>query len=127
MSALSNHAENLLMTWLMTGDAASRPTAWYVALHTGDPGEAGSANEVSGNGYARQAASWTAPDAGASENAGAITFTAAGGDWGAIAHASIWTAASGGQCLWKGAATAKTIADGDSYRFAAGALTVSLD
>ena len=127
MSALSNHAESLLMTWLMTGDSATRPSAWYVALHTGDPGETGASGEVSGNGYARQAATWNTVSGGATDNASAVTFTAAGGGWGTITHASIWSAASGGNCFWKGAVTNKTVADGDSYQFAAGALDVSLD
>ena len=46
MSCLSDYAENLVLTWLLTATAATRPSAWYVALHTGDPGETGASNEV---------------------------------------------------------------------------------
>jgi len=98
----------------------------YVALHTGAPGAAGSANEVSGNGYARQAATFDAPVDGATDNAGVISFTASGGDWGEIKYVSLWSLASGGVCYYAGALTAnKTIANGDSLQFADGALDVT--
>ena len=37
MSALSDHAENLILNFLMTSGTATRPTAWYVALYTVAP------------------------------------------------------------------------------------------
>lgn len=128
MSAnLANYAETAVVDWLMGGATPSRPSARYVALHTGDPTDSGSSNELSGYGYARQAATFAAASSGASSTTGAITFTAAGGNWGAIGYCSIWDASTSGNCLWQGACTSKTINDGDSYQFAAGALAVSID
>jgi len=46
MSAFSTFSANLVLTWLFSTAAATRPTTWYVSLHTGDPGTDGSANEV---------------------------------------------------------------------------------
>jgi hypothetical protein len=125
MSNLSNHAETLALTWLMTAGSATRPTSWYVALHTGDPGETGASSEVSGTGYARQSAAFDAPASGATANTADLTFTA-GGAWGTVTHASIWDAVSGGNCLWQGTCTNKAITSGDVYKFLAGALDLAL-
>ena len=80
MAALSDYAENLLLNWLMTAGAATRPTTWYVALYTAAPSDSGGGTEVSGNGYSRQSASWDTASGtgGTTANSGAISFTAAG-------------------------------------------------
>ena len=41
MAALSDYAEKLVLDWLMTNGSATRPTAWYVALYTAAPSDAG--------------------------------------------------------------------------------------
>ena len=54
-------ASEQLLKWLFTGDTlGTRPTSWYVSLHTGDPTADGSANEVTDANYARQSATFTA-------------------------------------------------------------------
>ena len=50
MAALSDHAEKLLLDWMMTSGTATRPTAWFVALYTAAPSDAGGGTEVSGAG-----------------------------------------------------------------------------
>lgn len=124
MTAFTNFAEDLLAKWLFDDAAATRPTAWFVALHTGDPGETGASNELSGNGYTRQAATFTANGDGTTDNDATLTFGPnTTSDWGTVTHVSIWDASSAGNCLIKGALTAsKAIAVGDSLQFAAAAL-----
>lgn len=128
MAALSDHAENLLMDWLMTGGAATRPTAWYVGLHTGSPGDDDSgANEITGNGYSRQAIAVGAASGGTTSNDANITFTASGGDWGTISHISVYDADTNGNLLWHGAMSAsKTIADGDTLQFNTGNIDLTI-
>jgi hypothetical protein len=124
----TNHAETAVIDWLLGGSAPTRPSARYLALHTASPGEDGSAGELSGNGYARQAATFAAASGGTTTNTSAHSFTADGADWGLVTHFSIWDAASLGNCLYAGAlSTARTIADGDSATVAAGALVVTED
>ena len=99
----------------------------YIALHTGDPGEAGSANEIgAGVGYARQSAAFTSNGDGTVDNDALITFGPnTNTNWGSVTHVSVWTAASGGSCLYKGPLTAaKTVNIGDSLDIAAAALVV---
>jgi len=129
MAALSDHAEALLLDWLMTNGTATRPTAWYVGLYTAAPSDSGGGTEVSGNGYARQAVTFAAATSpgGTTSNTGAVSFTASGGNWGTITHIGIHDAVSGGNLLWHGSMTAsKTVADGDTLEFSIGNIDLTI-
>lgn len=129
MSALSDYAEKLALDWMMTTGAATRPTAWYVALYTAAPSDAGGGTEVAGNGYSRQAATFAAASSpgGTTNNTGALSYTASGGDWGTVTHLGIFTAATGGNLLWYGSLSAPRIVnDGDTLSFAVGAVALTL-
>lgn len=130
MSAFSNAAEDMIIAWLMTdASAPTRPTAWYVSLHTGDPGETGASNELSGNGYSRQAVTFADASSGASSNEGALTFGPnTSSNWGTVSHIAIWSASTSGTCYMKGAlAASRAIAVGDSLVIAIGDLDISVD
>ena len=130
MSSFSDYTENLVLNWLLTTNAATRPTAWYVGLFTAAPSDTGGGTEVSGNAYARKATGTmtVAGTATTATNAAAIEFAAAsGGNWGAITHAAIFDASTGGNMLaWAPLTTSRTINDGDVFRIPAGSLTVTL-
>ena len=129
MAALSDHAEALLLDWLMTNGTATRPTAWYVALYTAAPSDSGGGTEVSGSGYARQAVTFAAATSpgGTTSNTGAVSFTASGGNWGTITHIGIHDALSGGNLLWHGAMTAsKIVNDGDTLEFSIGNIDLTI-
>ena len=131
MSSFTDYTENLVLTWLFTTGSATRPTAWYVGLFTAAPSDTGGGTEVSGNGYARKTTgkitvSGTSPST--ATNSAAIEFAAAsGGNWGAITHAGIFDALTGGNLLaWAALSTSRTINDGDVLRIPAGDLDVTL-
>lgn len=135
MSAASNYAENLALKWLLTNTSATRPTAWYLALYTNDPGEGASGTEVSGTNYARQnldvnssSGAFTVSGSTAT-NTQTVTFPAAGsGGWGTITHVAIYDASTSGNMLFKGAVTtSKTIDNGDTFQVSSSALSISLD
>lgn len=127
MSAASNYTENLALKWLLTTDAATRPTAWYVALFTTDPTDAGSGTEVSGTNYTRKTVAFSVTDDTAT-NSGAVTFDAAGsGGWGTITHVGIYDASTSGNLLFHGAVTtSKTIEEGDTFQISTSNLTIQL-
>lgn len=129
MTAFSNYAENLVLDWVFTNGAATRPTAWYVSLHTADPTETGSVGELSGNGYARQSVTFSAAASGATSNSGTLTFGPnTGTNWGSVTHVAVWDAATTGNCLAHGALSASvTINVGDSLVISAGNLDITLD
>jgi hypothetical protein len=129
MAALSDYAEKLVLDWLMTTGSATRPTAWYVALYTAAPSDAGGGTEVSGSGYARQTVTFgaAATPGGTTDNTGAVTFTASGGAWGTITHIGLFDSVSGGNLLSHGAMTAsKTVNDGDTLEFSVGNIDLSI-
>jgi len=130
MAGFTNYAENLNLTWLFTASAATRPTAWYVALYTVAPGETGGGTECSGTSYVRQSGTFsvtgTAPTQAA--NSAAIEYPTAGGSWGTIVAAGVFDALSGGNLLaFANLTTSKTIDTGDVLRFNTGTLVITLD
>lgn len=134
MSA-SNYAENNILNYFFTTNALTstnaRPTAWYVSLHTADPGETGSTGEVStsSTGYARATVAFGSPSSGTISNSGTVTFATSTASWGTITYVGIWDASSGGNCLWSGPhnPASQSIPSGSTYTIASGQLTISLD
>lgn len=110
-------------------------TNLYLALHTADPGEAGSqtTNETAYTNYARVTVSrsgtgWTVSGNQAS-NAALVQFPQCGASGATITHVSIGTAVSGaGQILYSGALNAPlAVANLIQPQFAIGALTITED
>jgi hypothetical protein len=125
MSALTDYSENLVAKWLLTTNSATRPTAWYVSLHTSATTDAGGGTELSTGGYARQAVTFSVTGDTAS-NTAIIDFVSSG-DWANITHIAVWDASSAGNMLFHGALTsARDPASGDTIRIAAGALTLTM-
>ena len=107
----------------------------YVALHTGDPGEAGSqtTSEANYTGYARVAvarsgAGWTV-SANAVSNAAAVTFGACTAGSNTVTYFSVGTDSSGaGTLLYSGALTASlAVSAGITPSFAIGELDITED
>jgi len=125
--SLSNTFETTTLTWLLTADAATRPTSWYLALYTAAPSDTGGGTEVSGGSYARKAVSFTVSGDTAS-NSAAVEFDVATAAWGTISHVGVFDASSGGNLIAYAALTAsKTIDDGDVLRVPAGDLDITMD
>lgn len=93
-----------LLKWLFTSAATgTRPTSWYVALHTGDPTADGSANEVTDAVYSRQSATFTASQPSAGEmwqavNDADVAFPAADTAY-TVTHVTVFDAVTGGNAL----------------------------
>lgn len=124
--SFSNTFETRVLTWVFTADSATRPTAWYVALFTTDPTDAGTGTEVSGTSYAREAVTFTVSGDTAT-NSAAVEFDAAGSNWGTITHIGIYDASTSGNMIAHAALTAsKAIDTGDVFRIPSGDLDVTL-
>lgn len=137
MAAFSDYYEAQILNDMFRTTARTRPAAIWIALYTAAPSDSGGGTEVTGGSYARvqvtQAdANWNAPGAGAGaaliDNVNAITFATATANWGTITHVGIFDASTAGNLLMWGALTAsKVVNSGDTFRFAAGDLDISLD
>jgi hypothetical protein len=127
MSEISNYLENALINATLRNTAYTSPTTVYVALYTTDPTDADTGTEVSGNAYARQSVTFSAPSDGATSNSAAVEFPQATGSWGTVAYIGLRDASSGGNLLYHTPLDAsKTIATGDVFRIAIGSLTVTI-
>jgi hypothetical protein len=121
----SDYAENAALTNLLTGTQ-------YVGLCSATPTDAHtgttvSAVELTGNGYARQAVTFTVSGSSAT-NAGAVTFTASGGAWSTATHIIVVSAATAGNIKYYGALTSNiTLNNGESGTFAIGQITITED
>ena len=98
----------------------------FVKLHTGDPGEEGTAN-AAGETTRKEVTSWGTPTAG-------VIKTAAAQEWASVStsetykYVSLWDASTAGNCLWVIQLEAeKAVSAGDGFKLAAEALSVSLD
>ena len=126
MAAMSNYLELKFLAHFTGRASTSAPSNVYVSLWTSDPTDAGSGNEVSGTGYARQAITWDAASGGTIDNAAVTDFPAAGASWGTVTHFGIHDAATSGNLLFHGALSAsKAIATNDIFRIAAGGITIT--
>lgn len=122
--SFSDTTENELLDYFLEADL-------YIGVSTADPGDDGATlAEPSGGSYARvavTAATWDAASGGSKTNGAAITFPAATGDWGTITYICIFSALTGGTIKASGALTAgKSITTGQTLRFPASSVTVSL-
>lgn len=134
--SMSNTTENDVLKMMLQGTDPSwraGATQW-IALHTADPGEAGTAttSEATYTSYARvavtKATGWT--DGGATfSNAALVQFPQCTGGSNAITHFSVVTTSSGaGQILVSGALSATlNVATGIQPQFAIGNLDVTAD
>jgi hypothetical protein len=131
MGSFADYWENEILDHLF-GKGSYTPPTIYVGLSTADPtDDASGLAEPSGNSYARVATSgadWNTASGGTIDNANDISFPQASGSWGTLTHFALFDAASGGNMLAHGSLSiSKIINSGDTAKFAAGDLDVSLD
>jgi hypothetical protein len=97
---LSNNGQNQVLDEIYNAGAGTFPAAnSFVALHSADPGLAGTTNELTGGGYARQQTDFTAAASQTLSNVGAILWSVPAGD---VAAWSIWDAVTAGNCFQVG-------------------------
>lgn len=136
--SFSDYLENVLLDEVFGGADYTPPATLYIGLSTTAIGTdldlAAIAEPPGGAGYARadvvnNAANWPATGGdGTKANGTPITFDQATGDWGTVTHFFIADAVTAGNILAYGVlGTAKTIGNGDTASFGAGALTITLD
>lgn len=134
--SFSNTAETAINNYIFKGTPVSweANTDLWLALHTADPGEAGSAitSESTYTSYARVAlvrATDLTVSGATVENAVLAQFPISSGGSSTVTHISIVTSASGaGTIIASGALNApQTIVTGNQPQFSAGDLVFTLD
>jgi hypothetical protein len=110
------------------GNGAYTSPSTYLALSTTIPTDAANVTEPGAGAYARvECTAWDAASAGATQNTGVTTFPTPTASWGVCVFSVIYDASVAGNYLARGDITDQTPDDGDTVRFNAGALDVTLD
>jgi hypothetical protein len=123
-SAISTYAANALLEHMTGKTSWTKPTTVYVQLHTGAPGLAGTSN-VAATSTRTTSGGFGAGSNGTVLNSANIDFTAAANE--TITHFSLFDASTAGNNLWGDAVTAsKAILTGQTVRFGAGVLSLTL-
>ena len=126
MSAMSDYLENEILDHILGTGAYTMPSAVYVGLSTASFNDDNSGTELTGNGYARVSATFSAAASGTTSNSAGIEFSAATGSWGSVSHFGLFDASTGGNLLIHGAfSTAKSVATGDILKIATGDLDIT--
>lgn len=115
---------NKIISKILRNTDFVHPSAVYVSLHTGDPGQTG-ANEVSGSGYSRKQVTFSSPTNKTASNSAEVEFTNMPGV--TVTHVGIWSASTSGDFWWGGSlTTAKALTTGDTLKIPVNDLTVTL-
>ena len=105
MSQATNYLENKIAEHVFGGSAYTAPSTLYVALFTSAPSDTGSGTEASGGSYTRMAMAFTVSSDTAS-NTSNVEFPKATASWGTVTHFAV--------------------ASGDTLRFNAGELDITV-
>ena len=95
---MSNYLENAVLDHFFRGESVSAPATRYVSLFSNNPQEDASGTELTGNGYARQSASFGPPSNGTSSLNLELTFESTGA-WSTVSHFAIFDALTAGNML----------------------------
>lgn len=136
--AFSQYLATEILEWVKGTTFASALSNVYVSIHTGDPGTAGTSNDVTNNvtGTANRVAISSAAFSvvGAASGGGfqitntgtvQLTTNAANVSTQSISHFGLWDAQTGGNFLASGALTTSVdVQNGDTVQFNIGAMAV---
>ena len=138
--AFSHYFATQILSWVKSSAFPSAPTNVYVTLHTGDPGTAGTANDVSatitGSSNRTQVASSAFSSVGAASGGGfeitntgvvQITTNAQNSTGQNLTHFGIWDAQTSGNFLASGSLTSNVdVQQGDTVQFNIGAMAIKV-
>lgn len=123
MSDASNYAENEIADWIGANGAPGAVTNVYVKLHTGAPGDDGTAN-AAGN-TTRQEATFDAASGGAIALSATVSWTNVS-TTETYTHFSLWDNSTAGNCLAVGAlASSVAVTAADNFDLTALTVTVA--
>lgn len=124
MSA-SDYAENAILDVIGANATFTAPTNVYLKLHTGAPGEAGTANAATNT--TRQEATFNAASGGSMALAATVSWTNVSATE-TYTHWSLWDNSTAGNCLATGTiegGTGVAVTAGDNFDITA--LTITAD
>lgn len=126
MSSFTNYMEEKVIGFVFAEESWT-PPSYYMALFTASPGETGGGTECTGGDYARQSVSFTRSGSTVS-NTAAVEFPVSTADRDAVTAVGIFDALTSGNLVaYKVFPSSKQYNTGQSLKFLAGDLSISLD
>ena len=123
-TGLSTAVANAILDAYCRSVAWTEPAAFFVKLHLGDPGAAGTGNPAAET--TRQAVTFSAASGGAITNSAVVTWTNVAATE-TVTHVSFWDASTAGTFIGSDdLAVSKALTAGDNAEFAAGALDLAV-
>lgn len=123
-TGLASGIADSILNALCRNVAWTQPAGFFVKLHTGDPGSAGTSN-AAGN-TTRTAATCSASSGGSITNSADVAWTSVS-TAETYSHVSFWSASVAGTFLGSDdLAVSRTVAVGDNFTILAGSLTLAL-
>jgi hypothetical protein len=129
MSSFTDAYETSVLNHVFRNTALTSPTTIYAGLLSVAPTESSNGTELSGNGYARKAVTFSAPSGGSIANSADVVFgPATPSAWSAAIAIGLYDASSGGNLIAYKTITSVTLAANEELKFpATTGITVSLD
>lgn len=125
MAGISTYLAHKILDHVLGGVTYTPPSTVYMALYLSNPGDNDTGTEVSGNGYQRQAVTFSAANNRRIVNSNQVEFPEPTGPWGTITHFGLKDAATGGNLLFYGELSAAvTIGPGQQLIFRAGDIQI---
>jgi hypothetical protein len=123
-TGLKTSVANSLLDALCRAVNYTAPVAFFVKLHTGDPGAAGASNAATNT--TRTAATFSAASGGSSATSGDVAWTNVS-TTETYSHVSFWDASSAGNFIGSTAlSSSRSVVAGDDFTLPTGQLTLSL-
>lgn len=124
MAYLSTYAANLVLNALFNGGTISGIGAWYLALFTTNPTQAGSGTEVTGGSYARELIGFGSASSASISSDIAASFT--GMPTCTVTHWAVFDAVTSGNLLAAGAFSSPYVLNaGDELNLPSGDIDLS--
>lgn len=127
---MSDYMANAILDHLLEGTAYT-PGSKYLAACTAEISDSDTGSTITEpeDTYERKATgAWDAAYKGASANTSLISFPKASAGYGTVSYVAVVDDSTGGNILWHGEMTTpKGVGQSDVLKYAAGAITISLD
>jgi hypothetical protein len=122
---MTNYLANSMANAVLRNTSYTSPASVYASLYSVAPTGNTAGTELTGNGYARQLTTFSAPAAGAAVSNVAVTFGAAtGNNWPTVVAFGIADASTSGNILFYKPISARNIKVGDTLVIDSGDITI---
>jgi len=125
--AMTNYLENAVANATLRNTTYTSPANVYCGLYSVAPTSSTGGTELTGNGYARQLTTFSAPSGGVCSSNVEITFGAVtGNSWPTVVALGITDASTSGNLLYFTSVVPRNFRVGDSFTFPSGNITITL-